>query len=131
MLLIPLHLARKPFFTGKLTFLQFESVIFSHIIYFYFGKLFYMSSSILGCMYSMAAFGPVLGFLLGAYLLSFHMDSFSKIISIGMILLEIYNSNNVTETSCLVIPSFMLLHHMKVLNIYIYYCYNNNNLFIL
>lgn len=37
----------------------------------------------LGCMYSMAAFGPVLGFLLGAYLLSFHMDSFSKIISIG------------------------------------------------
>lgn len=35
-------------------------------------------------MYSMAAFGPVLGFLLGAYLLSFHMDSFSgKIISIG------------------------------------------------
>lgn len=38
---------------------------------------------LLGCMYSMAAFGPVLGFLLGAYLLSFHMDSFSKIISIG------------------------------------------------
>lgn len=37
-----------------------------------------------GCMYSMAAFGPVLGFLLGAYLLSFHMDSFSgQIISIG------------------------------------------------
>lgn len=31
----------------------------------------------------MAAFGPVLGFLLGAYLLSFHMDSFSKLISIG------------------------------------------------
>lgn len=28
-----------------------------------------------GCMYSMAAFGPVLGFLLGAYLLSFHMDA--------------------------------------------------------
>lgn len=39
---------------------------------------------LLGCMYSMAAFGPVLGFLLGAYLLSFHMDSFSgTIISIG------------------------------------------------
>lgn len=38
-------------------------------------------------MYSMAAFGPVLGFLLGAYLLSFHMDSFSgAIISIGKIL---------------------------------------------
>lgn len=37
-----------------------------------------------GCMYSMAAFGPVLGFLLGAYLLRFHMDSFSgAIISIG------------------------------------------------
>lgn len=34
-------------------------------------------------MYSMAAFGPVLGFLLGGYLLSFHMDSFSKIVSIG------------------------------------------------
>lgn len=34
-------------------------------------------------MYSMAAFGPVLGFLLGAYLLSFHMDSLSKLISIG------------------------------------------------
>ncbi|KAF2885002.1 hypothetical protein ILUMI_21176 [Ignelater luminosus] len=40
------------------------------------------SSIYIGCMYSMAAFGPVLGFLLGAYLLSFHMDSFSKIISI-------------------------------------------------
>ncbi|XP_037866801.1 solute carrier organic anion transporter family member 5A1 isoform X2 [Bombyx mori] len=42
------------------------------------------SSMYIGCMYSMAAFGPVLGFLLGAYLLSFHMDSFSgAIISIG------------------------------------------------
>ncbi|ENN80246.1 hypothetical protein YQE_03241, partial [Dendroctonus ponderosae] len=41
------------------------------------------SSIYIGCMYSMAAFGPVLGFLLGAYLLSFHMDSFSKIISIN------------------------------------------------
>lgn len=40
----------------------------------------------LGCMYSMAAFGPVLGFLLGAYLLSFHMDSFSSsIVTIGTI----------------------------------------------
>jgi organic anion transporter 3A len=35
------------------------------------------SSMYIGVMYSMAAFGPVLGFLLGAYLLSFHMDSFS------------------------------------------------------
>lgn len=35
-------------------------------------------------MYSMAAFGPVLGFLLGAYLLSYHMDSFSgSVINIG------------------------------------------------
>jgi organic anion transporter 3A len=33
----------------------------------------------------MAAFGPVLGFLLGAYLLSFHMDAFSgNVINIGM-----------------------------------------------
>ncbi|KZC09501.1 PREDICTED: solute carrier organic anion transporter family member 5A1 [Dufourea novaeangliae] len=41
------------------------------------------ASLYIGCMYSMAAFGPVLGFLLGAYLLSFHMDSFSgTIISI-------------------------------------------------
>ncbi|CAG9855283.1 unnamed protein product [Phyllotreta striolata] len=40
------------------------------------------SSIYIGCMYSMAAFGPVLGFLLGAYLLSFHMDSFTHIISI-------------------------------------------------
>ncbi|XP_043287756.1 solute carrier organic anion transporter family member 5A1 isoform X2 [Venturia canescens] len=41
------------------------------------------ASLYIGCMYSMAAFGPVLGFLLGAYLLSFHMDSFSSsIISI-------------------------------------------------
>lgn len=38
-------------------------------------------------MYSMAAFGPVLGFLLGAYLLSFHMDSLSgAVINIGEIL---------------------------------------------
>lgn len=36
------------------------------------------SSMYIGCMYSMAAFGPVVGFLLGAYLLSFHMDSFSS-----------------------------------------------------
>lgn len=36
------------------------------------------ASLYIGCMYSMAAFGPVLGFLLGAYLLSFHMDSFSS-----------------------------------------------------
>lgn len=35
------------------------------------------ASIYIGFMYSMAAFGPVLGFLLGAYLLSFHMDSFS------------------------------------------------------
>lgn len=42
------------------------------------------ASIYIGCMYSMAAFGPVLGFLLGAYLLSFHMDSFtSAIIPIG------------------------------------------------
>ncbi|XP_071442039.1 solute carrier organic anion transporter family member 3A1 [Hetaerina americana] len=36
------------------------------------------ASLYIGCMYSMAAFGPVCGFLLGAYLLSFHMDSFSS-----------------------------------------------------
>ncbi|XP_030376921.1 solute carrier organic anion transporter family member 5A1 isoform X2 [Scaptodrosophila lebanonensis] len=36
------------------------------------------SSMYIGCMYSMAAFGPVVGFLLGAYLLSFHMDSLSS-----------------------------------------------------
>lgn len=36
------------------------------------------SSLYIGCMYSMAAFGPVLGFLLGAYLLSFHMDALSN-----------------------------------------------------
>lgn len=42
------------------------------------------ASMYIGCMYSMAAFGPVLGFLLGAYLLSFHMDSLtSSIIPIG------------------------------------------------
>ncbi|XP_022915157.1 solute carrier organic anion transporter family member 3A1-like [Onthophagus taurus] len=41
------------------------------------------SSMYIGCMYSMAAFGPVLGFLLGAYLLSFHVDSFSNLIDIG------------------------------------------------
>lgn len=35
------------------------------------------SSMYIGVMYSMAAFGPVLGFLLGAYLLSFHMDALS------------------------------------------------------
>ncbi|XP_054266290.1 solute carrier organic anion transporter family member 5A1-like [Macrosteles quadrilineatus] len=42
------------------------------------------SSIYIGCMYSMAAFGPVLGFLLGAYLLSFHMDALGNIaIDIG------------------------------------------------
>ncbi|XP_075235236.1 organic anion transporting polypeptide 30B isoform X1 [Lycorma delicatula] len=42
------------------------------------------SSLYIGCMYSMAAFGPVLGFLLGAYLLSFHMDAMTAhVIEIG------------------------------------------------
>lgn len=41
------------------------------------------SSMYIGCMYSSAAFGPVIGFLFGAYLLSFHMDFFSTIISFG------------------------------------------------
>lgn len=46
------------------------------------------SSIYIGCMYSMAAFGPVLGFLLGAYLLSFHMDSFSNnVINIGNLII--------------------------------------------
>lgn len=36
------------------------------------------ASIYIGFMYTMAAFGPVLGFLLGAYLLSFHMDSLSS-----------------------------------------------------
>lgn len=31
----------------------------------------------IGCLYSMVAFGPVCGFLLGGYLLSFYVDSFS------------------------------------------------------
>lgn len=35
------------------------------------------ASIYIGFMYTMAAFGPVLGFLLGAYLLSFHMDTFT------------------------------------------------------
>ncbi|EDV33018.1 uncharacterized protein Dana_GF22759, isoform B [Drosophila ananassae] len=38
------------------------------------------SSMYIGFMYSMGAFGPVVGFLLGAYLLSFHMDSLSSTI---------------------------------------------------
>ncbi|XP_065344246.1 solute carrier organic anion transporter family member 5A1 [Cloeon dipterum] len=37
------------------------------------------SAIYIGIMYSMAAFGPVCGFLLGAYLLSFHMDSLSSV----------------------------------------------------
>lgn len=36
------------------------------------------ASIYIGFMYTMAAFGPVLGFLLGAYLLSFHMDSLTS-----------------------------------------------------
>lgn len=49
------------------------------------------ASMYIGCMYSMAAFGPVLGFLLGAYLLSFHMDVLSGTsISIGMYNLYIF-----------------------------------------
>ena len=31
----------------------------------------------IGFMYSMCAFGPVCGFLLGAYLLSHHVDTFT------------------------------------------------------
>jgi len=34
------------------------------------------SSMYIGIMYSMTAFGPVCGFLLGAYLLSHYVDSF-------------------------------------------------------
>lgn len=50
------------------------------------------SSMYIGCMYSSAAFGPVLGFLFGAYLLSFHMDFFSTIISFGEFFLVIWES---------------------------------------
>ena len=35
------------------------------------------SSMYIGIMYSMCAFGPVCGFLLGAYLLSHHVDTFT------------------------------------------------------
>ena len=35
------------------------------------------SSMYIGFMYSMCAFGPVCGFLLGAYLLSHNVDTFS------------------------------------------------------
>lgn len=57
-------------------------------------------------MYSMAAFGPVLGFLLGAYLLSFHMDSFSgTIISIG--------KKELFLKICIKI-SLLLFFHMKI-----------------
>lgn len=35
------------------------------------------SSMYIGIMYSMCAFGPVCGFLLGAYLLSHYVDTFS------------------------------------------------------
>lgn len=49
-----------------------------------------------GIMYSMAAFGPVCGFLLGAYLLSFHMDSLSSApVLIGKII-----SNNSIKFWC-------------------------------
>lgn len=45
-------------------------------------------------MYSMAAFGPVIGFLLGAYLLSFHMDWFSStVINIGEFCRQVYFRN--------------------------------------
>lgn len=48
------------------------------------------ASIYIGFMYSMAAFGPVLGFLLGAYLLSFHMNSFSgSVISISELTIHI------------------------------------------
>lgn len=50
------------------------------------------ASMYIGCMYSMAAFGPVVGFLLGAYLLSFHMDSFdADFKAIGKFLIERLN----------------------------------------
>lgn len=39
------------------------------------------SSMYIGFMYSMCAFGPVCGFLLGAYLLSHHVDTFSYDVS--------------------------------------------------
>merc|ERR1719412_2249146 len=40
------------------------------------------SSMYIGVMYSMCAFGPVCGFLLGAYLLSHHVDTFSYDVSL-------------------------------------------------
>lgn len=40
------------------------------------------SSFYIGCMYSMVAFGPVLGFLLGAYMLSHHVDAMSGLPSL-------------------------------------------------
>lgn len=66
------------------------------------------SSMYIGCMYSMAAFGPVVGFLLGAYLLSFHMDSLSStIISISK--LEMETSSTSSNLCLILIPlSFIL-----------------------
>lgn len=66
------------------------------------------SSMYIGCMYSMAAFGPVVGFLLGAYLLSFHMDSLSStIISISK--LEMETSSTSSNLCLILIPlSFFL-----------------------
>lgn len=56
-------------------------------------------------MYSMAAFGPVIGFLLGAYLLSFHMDWFSStVISIGELCRQLYFRNPRPNELSLFVP---------------------------
>lgn len=55
------------------------------------------SALYIGIMYSTAAFGPVLGFLLGAYLLTIHVDFFSLIlneISKFLLFYEIRKSGN-------------------------------------
>lgn len=54
-----------------------SSMYIGEIVFSSINFIFLLTNYFIGVMYSMAAFGPVLGFLLGAYLLSFHMDAFS------------------------------------------------------
>ena len=57
------------------------------------------SSMYIGIMYSMCAFGPVCGFLLGAYLLSHHVDTFT--IDVAQMLIGEYGELGLKSLFCL------------------------------
>ena len=64
------------------------------------------SSMYIGVMYSMCAFGPVCGFLLGAYLLSHPVDTFSYDVSSMSLGAYLHLKDPYLKKSCVALEHF-------------------------